>query len=68
MSDKARLYRHYSAGQLDNTFVKISMKLRNPAPTLSIVKREALERLLVLIDEEREHRLPHMKTKPGRPK
>lgn len=56
VSDKVRLYRHYSAGQLDSAFVKTSLKLQRDK--LTDEKREALERLLVLIDEERDYRLP----------
>ncbi len=60
MHEGTRKYRHYSAGQLDSAFVRISLKLQR-SKLLTVTKKRELERLLVLIDEEREHRLPPLK-------
>ncbi len=62
MSEPVRLYRHYSAAQLDNAFVRVSKKLYlhrlgRLHHRLTDEKVEALERLLVLIDEERDIRI-----------
>jgi hypothetical protein len=53
-----RTYRHYSSGQLDSAYVRISLKLRahnkgwGPKPLLP-TKLKQLEKLLVDIDYER---------------
>ena len=61
MSEKVRLYRHFSAAQLDTKFVSKSLALqahRKGHRKLTEERKAGLERQLELIDEEREHRLP----------
>ena len=58
MSEKVRLYRHFSAGELDNKFVRYSMALARAGNRWTAEKRQRVERLIELIDEERERRLP----------
>ncbi len=63
MSEKVRLYRHFSAAELDTKFVTYSIlhrqeiRLQASGLAYSEEKLERLERLLVLIDEERDIRI-----------